>query len=170
MNAKRLKLIWLGLVVVGALILAACGGDDDSADDGDTATTAARTETTVAGSEDTPFEVFALLPQGNDQPYGTTYLPPFEAKAAELGLNVTITNSQNDADKQASECGSGPGRWHPGDCHQLGSESRGSGAQRGLLGSGHGNSSTALPTASTRPATSVPRIGRRGRRNPSDLA
>jgi ribose transport system substrate-binding protein len=104
MNAKRLKLIWLGLVVVGALILAACGGDDDSADDGDTATTAARTETTVAGSEDTPFEVFALLPQGNDQPYGTTYLPPFEAKAAELGLNVTITNSQYDADKQASEC------------------------------------------------------------------
>jgi len=90
--------------VVGALILAACGGDDDSADDGDTATTAARTETTVAGSEDTPFEVFALLPQGNDQPYGTTYLPPFEAKAAELGLNVTITNSQYDADKQASEC------------------------------------------------------------------
>lgn len=90
--------------MVGALILAACGGDDDSADDGDTATTAARTETTVAGSEDTPFEVFALLPQGNDQPYGTTYLPPFEAKAAELGLNVTITNSQYDADKQASEC------------------------------------------------------------------
>ncbi|NNF70396.1 MAG: sugar ABC transporter substrate-binding protein [Acidimicrobiia bacterium] len=80
------------------MILAACGDGDDAADDGgDTATTAAD-----SGGE--TFEVYALLPQGNDQPYGTTYLPPFEAKAAELGMNVTITNSQYDADKQASEC------------------------------------------------------------------
>jgi ribose transport system substrate-binding protein len=89
---------------VGILILAACGDDDSDA------------ATTTAGGGETPattaappeggdsFEVYALLPQGNDQPYGTTYLPPFEAKAAELGLNVTITNSQYDADKQASEC------------------------------------------------------------------
>jgi len=111
MNTKRLKLTMLGLFAVVAMILAACGGDDDAADDGGTETTAASTETTAASTETTAggsdggqtFEVFALLPQGNDQPYGTTYLPPFEAKAAELGLSVTITNSQYDADKQASE-------------------------------------------------------------------
>jgi ribose transport system substrate-binding protein len=98
------------LLAAGALILAACGSDDDAApadaatEDDDAATTDdAAGDDGEATSGDT-FEVFALLPQGNDQPYGTTYLPPFEAKAAELGLNLTITNSQYDADKQASEC------------------------------------------------------------------
>jgi ribose transport system substrate-binding protein len=67
---------------------------DDAADDADDAAD--------AGGE--TYEVYALLPQGNDQPYGTTYLPPMEAKAAELGINLTITNSEYDADKQASEC------------------------------------------------------------------
>jgi ribose transport system substrate-binding protein len=97
---KRRYLRLLGLLVVTALVLAACGGGDDEAGENgndDTATTAA------AASGDT-FDVYALLPQGNDQPYGTTYLPPFEDTAAELGLNPTITNSQYDADKQASEC------------------------------------------------------------------
>ncbi len=95
----------VGLVMVGALVLTACasddggtaddvGADDGAADDGGDAAT--------DGGE--TFEVYALLPQGNDQPYGTTYLPPFEATAAELGINLTITNSQYDADKQASEC------------------------------------------------------------------
>ncbi|MDJ0959775.1 MAG: sugar ABC transporter substrate-binding protein [Acidimicrobiia bacterium] len=103
MNLKRSRLV--ALLAVGVLIVAACG-DDDS----DTTTTAAAgggdtpAATTAAPSGGDTFEVFALLPQGNDQPYGTTYLPPFEAKAAELGLSVTITNSQYDADKQASEC------------------------------------------------------------------
>ena len=83
MKTKFLKIV--GLLAVFTLVLAACASDD--ADGGD--------ET---------FDVYALLPQGNDQPYGTTYLPPFEAKAEELGLNLTITNSQYDADKQAREC------------------------------------------------------------------
>ena len=96
----RLRLFGLALFAVGALLLAACGDDDDStaADDGGDA------DSGEAAGGDGDFEVFALLPQGNDQPYGTTYLPPMEAKAAELGINLTITNSQYDADKQASEC------------------------------------------------------------------
>ena len=100
MSKRFLRLA--SLLAVSMLILAACG-DGDSSDtttggDAEPAATAAPSD----GGE--TFEIFALLPQGNDQPYGTTYLPPFEAKAAELGLNVTITNSQYDADKQASEC------------------------------------------------------------------
>ena len=49
-------------------------------------------------------EVWALLPQGTDQPYGTTYLPPFDETANKLGLDVTTTNSQYDSDTQASDC------------------------------------------------------------------
>jgi len=107
MKSKRLRLKVISLFAVLALILAACGdsdSDDDSADDGGTETTAAADAGGDAADTGDTFEIFALLPQGNDQPYGTTYLPPFEEKAAELGLNVTITNSQYDADKQASEC------------------------------------------------------------------
>ena len=85
-SKKRL----LSVIAAGALILSACGSDDSDGDSAD------------SGSDN--FEVYALLPQGNDQPYGTTYLPPMEAKAAELGINLTITNSGYDADKQASEC------------------------------------------------------------------
>jgi ribose transport system substrate-binding protein len=95
----RFRLLGLALVAMAAVLLAACGSDDDSTasdDDGESSEAAA--------GGDGEFEVFALLPQGNDQPYGTTYLPPMEAKAAELGINLTITNSQYDADKQASEC------------------------------------------------------------------
>ena len=101
------------ILAAASLTLAACGGSDDSssADSGsdDAATSedsgsddAAADDAGDAGSES--YEVYALLPQGNDQPYGTTYLPPMEAKAAELGINLTITNSEYDADKQASEC------------------------------------------------------------------
>ncbi len=100
MTTRRSRIV--AFLAVFAMIVAACGGDD-----AETTTTAASggdTPTTAATGGDETFEVFALLPQGNDQPYGTTYLPPFEAKAAELGLNLTITNSQYDADKQASEC------------------------------------------------------------------
>ncbi len=95
------------LLAVAAMTLAACGGDDE-ADDGATdaaaATGSEATDDGGAAATGGEYEVYALLPQGNDQPYGTTYLPPFEETAAELGLNLTITNSQYDADKQASEC------------------------------------------------------------------
>ena len=107
---SRWWLFALAAVVAGAL-LAACG-DDDGGDDSTAADDSGSEEAADSGSDDGDaaaggdgeFEVFALLPQGNDQPYGTTYLPPMEAKAAELGINLTITNSQYDADKQASEC------------------------------------------------------------------
>jgi len=103
------------VLAAAALTLAACGGSDDSssADSGsdDTATAEETVEETVeeeasddAAAGDETFEVYALLPQGNDQPYGTTYLPPMEETAAALGINLTITNSEYDADKQASEC------------------------------------------------------------------
>lgn len=90
-----------GLLVLSALIFAACGNDDDEpASEASTVTTEAPAPEPSASE----WDVFALLPQGNDQPYGTTYLPPMNAKAEELGINLTITNSQYDADKQASEC------------------------------------------------------------------
>jgi ribose transport system substrate-binding protein len=104
-HSSRLK--WLSLFLVGMLVLAACGdGDDDAGDDaGSDAPAESDTDgDDAADSGGETYDVYALLPQGNDQPYGTTYLPPFEAKAEELGLNLTITNSQYDADKQASEC------------------------------------------------------------------
>ena len=106
------------VLAAAALTLAACGGSDDSssADSGsddtaseevvedDAADDAADDADDAADAGGETYEVYALLPQGNDQPYGTTYLPPMEAKAAELGINLTITNSEYDADKQASEC------------------------------------------------------------------
>lgn len=103
MKSRYLRLI--GLLAAMVLVFAACGGGDEGGDDGngdsngDTATTEAS-----EGESTDNYEVYALLPQGNDQPYGTTYLPPFEDTAEELGINLTITNSQYDADKQASEC------------------------------------------------------------------
>jgi ribose transport system substrate-binding protein len=103
------------LLAVAVLVLAACGADDsgDEASADDAVDTADSTDTAddddadgdsadSGGQEE--FDVFALLPQGTDQPYGTTYLPPFEETAASLGMNLTITNSQYDADTQASEC------------------------------------------------------------------
>lgn len=93
-KAKRFRTLSLCLLAVTALLFAACGSSDS--DDGDSGSS--------ESSDGENFEVYALLPQGNDQPYGTTYLPPMEEKAAELGINLTITNSQYDADKQASEC------------------------------------------------------------------
>lgn len=102
MKSRYFRLI--GLLAAMVLVFAACGGGDEgggdsNGDNGDTATTEA------SGGESTDnYEAYALLPQGNDQPYGTTYLPPFEETAEELGINLTITNSQYDADKQASEC------------------------------------------------------------------
>lgn len=108
MRTRRFRL--LGLLAVGALILSACGGDDAGSDDAAADDAAADDgadapdDAEEAGDPDGDFEVFALLPQGNDQPYGSTYLPPMEETAAGLGISLTITNSQYDADTQASEC------------------------------------------------------------------
>jgi ribose transport system substrate-binding protein len=96
----------VGAFAAGAMLLAACGGDDAVATAADSVDDAGGDDGGETGAEpgDAEFAVFALLPQGNDQPYGTTYLPPMEAAAAELGISLTITNSQYDADTQASDC------------------------------------------------------------------
>ncbi len=102
---SRWWLLALALFVAG-MLFAACGDDDGdtTAADDSASDDADGGDGDAAASGGDEFDVFALLPQGNDQPYGTTYLPPMEAKADELGINLTITNSQYDADKQASEC------------------------------------------------------------------
>ena len=76
-----------GLTAVLGMALTGCS----SADGGDSA-------------KDGEYKVYALLPQGTDQPYGTTYLPPMKKEAAKHGISLTITNSQYDADKQSSDC------------------------------------------------------------------
>jgi len=98
MRRSRIGLATAGLIAVAGLTLAGCAAADDTATDA-----ADTTEEAAVTGADT-YEVYALLPQGNDQAYGTTYLPPMLAKAAELGINLTITNSEYDGDKQASEC------------------------------------------------------------------
>ena len=60
--------------------------------------------TANSASEAGKHKVWALLPQGTDQPYGTTYLPPLQEAAGKTGLDLTITNSQYDSDTQASDC------------------------------------------------------------------
>ncbi|MEX1281038.1 MAG: sugar ABC transporter substrate-binding protein, partial [Acidimicrobiia bacterium] len=99
----------LALLAALALVVAACGGgDDDEGDDGgadDTTTTEAAADDGDDGGEaGETFTAYALLPQGSDQPYGTEYVPFMENKADELGLELTITNSQYDGDVQASDC------------------------------------------------------------------
>lgn len=79
----------LAFTAACVIVLAACGDADSGSDQAE-------------GSE--PYDVFALLPQGNDQPYGATYLPPFKSEADEVGLNLTITNSQYNAGTQLSNC------------------------------------------------------------------
>jgi ribose transport system substrate-binding protein len=100
MRNTRIALGAASMFAIAGFTLAGCATAEPAATDA--ATEEAATTEEAAGGE--TFEVYALLPQGNDQPYGTTYLPPMEAKAAELGINLTITNSEYDADKQASEC------------------------------------------------------------------
>jgi ribose transport system substrate-binding protein len=73
-------------LLFAATSLSACGSDSASSASGD-------------GTK-----VYALLPQGTDQPYGTEYLKAMNAEAEKEGLDLTITNSQYDADKQASDC------------------------------------------------------------------
>ena len=92
----------VGLVMVGAMVLSACASDDDTGDDttatdddgGDDAADDDGGDDAAGGEE---FDVYALLPQGNDQPYGTTYLPPFEETAEELGLTLHKANNAVEA-------------------------------------------------------------------------
>jgi ribose transport system substrate-binding protein len=74
----------VALLAVAATLTAGCSSGSSSA----------------AGSK----KVYALLPQGTDQPYGTEYLKAMKAEAKKDGIDLTITNSQYDADKQASDC------------------------------------------------------------------
>ncbi|MDJ0324635.1 sugar ABC transporter substrate-binding protein [Cryobacterium sp. PH31-AA6] len=60
--------------------------------------------TGASDGTDAGYRVYALLPQGNDQPYGTNYLKAMNAAAADLGVSLTITNAEYDSAKQASEC------------------------------------------------------------------
>lgn len=99
MRKSRLVLAPAALIAASALVLTGCAAEETPADSGST-----DSSSDAGDAADETLEVYALLPQGNDQPYGTTYLPPMIAKAAELGINLTITNSEYDADKQASEC------------------------------------------------------------------
>ena len=98
MRNSRIGLATASLIAVAGLTLSGCAAADETEA---VSTDSAASTATTAGDT---YEVYALLPQGNDQPYGTTYLPPMEAKAAELGIKLTITNSEYDGDKQASEC------------------------------------------------------------------
>jgi len=100
MRKSRIGLATAGIIAVAGLTLAGCAAADGSGTS-DSGSTDSSDSATSGGDT---YEVYALLPQGNDQPYGTTYLPPMIAKAAELGINLTITNSEYDGDKQASEC------------------------------------------------------------------
>lgn len=48
--------------------------------------------------------VIALLPQGNDQPYGAVYVKTMQAQAKKLGIKLELTNSKYDAATQSSQC------------------------------------------------------------------
>lgn len=97
MRITRKKLMATGLAITAGLVLSACSSSDEPASAADSGAPAAD-----AGAES--YDVYALLPQGNDQPYGTTYLPAMQAEADANNINLTITNSQYDGSKQASDC------------------------------------------------------------------
>lgn len=89
MRISRIALGAVGIAAAATLLLSGC-----SAPSGDSGSSNGKTS----------YNVYALLPQGTDQPYGTTYLPAMQAKADELGIKLTITNAKYDANQQASEC------------------------------------------------------------------
>ena len=101
MRKSRLVLAPAAMLAASALVLTGCAAEEEAATDSGSSDSGSSDS---ADAGDDTLEVYALLPQGNDQPYGTTYLPPMIAKAEELGINLTITNSEYDGDKQASEC------------------------------------------------------------------
>lgn len=102
MRKSRLVLAPAAMLAASALVLTGCAAAEEDAAT-DSGSSDSSSDSSSDAGDDT-LEVYALLPQGNDQPYGTTYLPPMQAKADELGINLTITNSEYDGDKQASEC------------------------------------------------------------------
>jgi ribose transport system substrate-binding protein len=85
MRSTRTAAASVALIAAVAALTAGCGSDGGTAADGGK-------------------KVYALLPQGTDQPYGTEYLKAMKAEATKDGIDLTITNSQYDADKQASDC------------------------------------------------------------------
>lgn len=95
MRITRKKLMATGLVMAAGLALSACSSSSD---------TPATSSAAGGGDAAQSYDVYALLPQGNDQPYGTTYLPAMQAEADKDNINLTITNSQYDGSKQASDC------------------------------------------------------------------
>lgn len=105
MRKSRLALAPAALLAASALVLSACASDEvasDASDDASSESEEAADSGEAAG--DAEYLVYALLPQGSNSPYGTAYVPALEAKAAELGIEVVVTNSEYDGDKQASEC------------------------------------------------------------------
>jgi len=103
MRKSRMSLGMASLFAVAGLTLAGCAAAEEPAAETTGGEETAEETTEDAAGGDT-YEVVALLPQGDDQPYGGTYIPPMEAKAAELGINLTLFNSGYDADTQASDC------------------------------------------------------------------
>ena len=99
MRKSRLILAPAAMLAASALVLTGCAAEE-TADSG--SSDSGSSDSADAGGD--TLEVYALLPQGSDQPYGTQYVPFMQDKADELGMNLTITNSEYDADKQASEC------------------------------------------------------------------
>lgn len=91
MRSKR-TLALMGLLSAAAIALAGCSSA--AASDGDSGN----------GNGAKTYHVYALLPQGTDQPYGTMYIPAMKKEAKKLNVKLTITNSKYDADQQASEC------------------------------------------------------------------
>ena len=89
MKMRPVRLV--GLVMAGALVMTACAGDDGADDTGGDDTAAGDTaaddtaddggDSATENASGETYDVYALLPQGNDQPYGTTYLPPIEEAA-----------------------------------------------------------------------------------------
>lgn len=103
MRKSRMSLGMASLFAVAGLTLAGCAAAEEPAADTTGGEESAEDTTEEAAGGDT-YEVVVLLPQGNDQAYGGTYIPPMEAKAAELGINLTLFNSGYDADTQAADC------------------------------------------------------------------
>lgn len=101
MRKSRLLLAPAAMLAASVLALTGCAAAGEST---------AGSTSTESGSEsdsseaDSGLLVYALLPQGSNSPYGTAYVPALQAKAAELGITLVVTNSEYDGDKQASEC------------------------------------------------------------------
>ena len=104
MRKSRLLLAPAGLLAASALVLAGCATGESSSDAASEPSGEEEVAESATTDSDEGYLVYALLPQGSNSPYGTAYVPALEAKAAELGIELVVTNSEYDGDKQASEC------------------------------------------------------------------